>query len=103
MTQEQRSLLSAEDVAALEAFEGEYASYFGKMKAYLDEFVQAGVESGRFTGRRPTLIWSWLCGTAMPATIWTPMKRIIHRYSAWLALKKMRLAAVPGIIVMRRR
>ena len=45
MTQEQRSLLSAEDVATLESFEGQYASYFGKMKAYLDEFVQAGLEA----------------------------------------------------------
>ena len=58
MTQEQRSLLSAEDVAALKAFEGEYASYFGKMKAYLDEFVQAGVESGRLPRRRLTPIWN---------------------------------------------
>lgn len=49
MTQKQCSLLSAEDVAMLESFEGQYASYFGKMKAYLDEFVQAGLEAGRFT------------------------------------------------------
>lgn len=49
MIQEQGSLLSAEAVAMLESFEDQYSSYFGKMKAYLDEFVQAGLEAGRFT------------------------------------------------------
>lgn len=48
MTQ-QKSLLSQGHIETLQSLEEECTGYFGKMKAYLDDFVQAGLEAGRFT------------------------------------------------------
>ncbi len=46
------SLLSAADIQTLESFCGDVASYFGKMYTYLTEFIEKGVEEGRFTQRQ---------------------------------------------------
>ncbi len=46
------SLLSAEDIRALDSFCGDVSSYFGKMYSYLMEFVEKGVSEGRFTQRQ---------------------------------------------------
>lgn len=43
------SLLSPADIAELEAFEDENGGYYHKMAAWLDNFIQAGVEADRFT------------------------------------------------------
>lgn len=42
-------LLTDSDVAVLKSFDEGYEAYFGKMIAYLDKFVQTGIEQGRFT------------------------------------------------------
>ena len=46
------SLLSAADIRTLEGFCGDVAGYFGKMYAYLMEFMEKGVSEGRFTVRQ---------------------------------------------------
>lgn len=43
------SILAPEDLEALEGFTGEAKGYFGQMFAYLQKFVEDGVEEGRFT------------------------------------------------------
>ena len=43
------SLLSAEDLRALEAFHEGATGYFGKMFSYIVDFVRKGVKEGRFT------------------------------------------------------
>ena len=45
------SLLTAEDIENLEAFDDGIAGYFGKMLQYLEDFVKRGVETGKFTER----------------------------------------------------
>ena len=42
-------VLTAEDVAALEAMCGDVASYFYKMLDYMDQRVRDGVRRGEFT------------------------------------------------------
>ena len=46
------SLLSPEDIRALESFCGDVSSYFGKMYSYLTDFIEKGVSEGRFTQRQ---------------------------------------------------
>ena len=46
------SLLSAEDVRALEDFCGDVSGYFGKMYRCLTDFIEKGVSEGRFTQRQ---------------------------------------------------
>ncbi|MBS6915513.1 MAG: suppressor of fused domain protein [Clostridium sp.] len=46
------SLLTAEDIENLEAFDDGIAGYFGKMLQYLEDFVKRGVETGKFTERQ---------------------------------------------------
>ena len=46
------SLLSADDIQALESFCGDVSSYFGKMYTYLMEFIKKGIDEGRFTQRQ---------------------------------------------------
>ena len=56
------SLLSPEDIAALESFSGDSRGYFGRMLDFLQNFMDAGVEEGRFTrgqARRDLQIALW--------------------------------------------
>lgn len=46
------SLLSADDIAILESFNEGVTGYFGKMLQWLQDFVEAGVEEGRFTEKQ---------------------------------------------------
>lgn len=46
------SLLTAEDIENLEAFDDGISGYFGKMLQYLEDFVKRGVETGKFTERQ---------------------------------------------------
>ena len=46
------SLLSAEDIRTLEGFYGDVSSYFGKMYRWLEDFVERGVQAGKFTQRQ---------------------------------------------------
>ena len=46
------SLLMAEDIENLEAFDDGISGYFGKMLQYLEDFVKRGVEAGKFTERQ---------------------------------------------------
>ncbi len=46
------SLLSAEDIEILEAFEDGASGYFGKMIQWLDHFIEQGIEEGRFTEKQ---------------------------------------------------
>ncbi len=46
------SLLSAEDIRTLEGFCGDVSSYFGKMYRWLEDFMERGVQEGRFTQRQ---------------------------------------------------
>ena len=46
------SLLSAQDMATLEAFDEGVSGYFGKMLQWLDDFVKNGVQVGKFTERQ---------------------------------------------------
>ncbi len=49
---EQKSLLGPAEIQFLEDCVDEADGYFGKMAAYLDEFIQTGVREGRFTERQ---------------------------------------------------
>lgn len=46
------SLLSPEDIATLESFSGDSRGYFGRMLDFLQNFMDAGVQAGRFTKRQ---------------------------------------------------
>lgn len=46
------SILSAEDIEAIESFMDGCSGYFYKMVDYLDSFVAAGIDEGRFTERQ---------------------------------------------------
>ena len=46
------SLLSAQDIETLEAFDEGVSGYFGKMLQWLEGFVERGVQEGRFTRRQ---------------------------------------------------
>ena len=46
------SLLSMEDIAALESFDEGVSGYFGKMLQWLEDFMERGVQDGRFTERQ---------------------------------------------------
>ena len=46
------SLLSAEDIRTLEGFCGDVSSYFGKIYRWLEDFVERGVQAGKFTQRQ---------------------------------------------------
>ncbi len=46
------SLLSAQDIETLESFEDGISGYFGKMLQWLEDFIERGVETGRFTSRQ---------------------------------------------------
>lgn len=46
------SLLTAEDIENLEAFDDGISGYFGKMLQYLEDFVKKGVQTGKFTERQ---------------------------------------------------
>ena len=46
------SLLSAEDIRTLEGFCGDVSSYFGKMYRWLEDFMERGVQAGKFTQRQ---------------------------------------------------
>ena len=52
MTDLRGSLLGAEELAALEAFDEGASGYFGRMLDYLEHFIESGVEQGRFTMAR---------------------------------------------------
>lgn len=49
---ETASLLSPEDIETLEAFDEGVSGYFGKMLQWLEDFVEKGVQNGRFTQRQ---------------------------------------------------
>lgn len=56
------SLLSAENIETLESFVEDNTGYYGKMLHWLQEFVETGVEEGRFTekqARRDLQIALW--------------------------------------------
>ena len=46
------SLLSTEDIRTLEGFCGDVSSYFGKMYHWLEDFMERGVQAGKFTQRQ---------------------------------------------------
>ena len=46
------SLLSAEDIETLESFEDGVSGYFGKMLRWLEDFMEQGVQEGKFTQRQ---------------------------------------------------
>ena len=46
------SLLSAQDIEMLGSFEDGVLGYFGKMLQWLEDFIERGVETGRFTRRQ---------------------------------------------------
>ena len=46
------SLLSAEDMEILESFDDGVSGYFGKMLRWLEDFIEQGVQEGRFTQRQ---------------------------------------------------
>ena len=50
--EETGSLLSAEDIKTLAAFDEGTAGYFGKMVRWLDDFVKNGIEEGRFSEKQ---------------------------------------------------
>lgn len=50
--EETGSLLSAEDIETLESFMEGNSGYYGKMLRWLDDFIKAGVENGRFTEKQ---------------------------------------------------
>ena len=50
--EETGSLLSAEDIETLAAFDEGTAGYFGKMVRWLDDFVKNGIEEGRFSEKQ---------------------------------------------------
>ena len=43
------SLLSAENIELLDSFVDDVSGYYGKMVSWLDNFIEEGVEAGRFT------------------------------------------------------
>ena len=43
------SLLSKKDIKTLEGFCEDTQGYFGKMLEYLENFIEKGIEDGRFT------------------------------------------------------
>ncbi len=43
------SLLSAQDIEVLESFDDGASGYFGKMIQWLDNFIEQGIQEGRFT------------------------------------------------------
>lgn len=45
------SLLGPADIQRLEEYCGDIDGYFGRMAAYLDEFIETGIREGRFTQR----------------------------------------------------
>ena len=46
------SLLSAQDIETLESFDEGVAGYFGKMLRWLEDFIEQGVQEGKFTQRQ---------------------------------------------------
>jgi len=50
--EETGSLLSAEDIETLAAFDEGTAGYFGKMVSWLDDFVKNGIAEGRFSEKQ---------------------------------------------------
>ncbi len=46
------SLLSAEDIETLESFDEGVSGYFGKMLRWLEDFIEQGVQEGKFTQRQ---------------------------------------------------
>lgn len=46
------SLLSAEDIETLRSFDEGVSGYFGKMLRWLEEFIERGVQEGKFTQRQ---------------------------------------------------
>ncbi len=60
--EETGSLLSAEDIETLAAFDEGTAGYFGKMVSWLDDFVKNGIEEGRFSEKTPQAV---PCGTTV--------------------------------------
>lgn len=46
------SLLSAEDIEVLESFDDGASGYFGKMIQWLDNFIEQGIQEGRFTEKQ---------------------------------------------------
>lgn len=50
--EETGSLLSAEDIEALESFDEGTTGYFEKMLGWLEDFIKSGVEEGRFSEKQ---------------------------------------------------
>lgn len=46
------SLLSVEDIETLKSFEDGVSGYYGKMLCWLDDFIEQGVQDGKFTNRQ---------------------------------------------------
>ena len=46
------SLLSAQDIETLESFEDGASGYFGQMLQWLEDFIEGGVQEGKFTQRQ---------------------------------------------------
>ena len=46
------SLLSSEDIETLESFDEGISGYFGKMLRWLEDFIEQGVQEGKFTQRQ---------------------------------------------------
>lgn len=46
------SLLSAQNIETLESFQDEISGYFGQMLCWLEDFIEQGVQEGKFTQRQ---------------------------------------------------
>lgn len=50
--EETASLLSAQDIETLESFTDDVSGYYGKMLLWLEDFIEQGVQAGKFTQRQ---------------------------------------------------
>ena len=63
------SLLSMQNIETLESFQDEISGYFGQMLCWLEDFIEQGVQEGKFTQRQAhqdlqiALWYSFACNT----------------------------------------
>lgn len=62
------SLLSAQNIETLESFEDGISGYFGKILQWLEDFIDRGVQEGKFT--KPGRIFRSSYAIPLPVTIW---------------------------------
>lgn len=94
------TLLRAEDVETLESYIDAFDGYFGKMAAYLDEFVAKGIARKVLRKKKSVPIWKLRYGTLMPGTTLILTRVTILLCNGCLIRSAMRKGAVCGIIDM---